>query len=58
MIPRTLADLFIQIDELLTEITLSYEKHKTLEKALHHLKSIFDGIPNGKQLKVMSVYGS
>lgn len=52
IIPGTLTDLFVQIDELLTEVTVKYEKHKALEKALHHLKAIFDGIPDGKQLKV------
>lgn len=31
---------------------MNYEKHKTLEKALHNLKAIFDAIPKGKQMKV------
>lgn len=31
---------------------MNYEKHKALEKALHHLKAIFDGIPKGKPMKV------
>lgn len=37
---------------------MSYEKHKTLEKALHTLKATFDSIPNGKPMKVIynSVY--
>jgi U3 small nucleolar RNA-associated protein 22 len=31
---------------------MNFEKHKSLEKALHNLKAIFDAIPNGKQMKV------
>lgn len=54
IIPGTLTDLLVQIDELLTEVTVNYEKHKALEKALHNLKAIFDSIPDGKQLKVNS----
>ncbi|KAG2229799.1 Nrap protein [Thamnidium elegans] len=42
----------LEIDELLSEITMNYEKHKALEKALHHLKAIFDGIPKGKSMKL------
>ncbi|KAI7906247.1 Nrap protein [Cokeromyces recurvatus] len=42
----------LEIDELLTEIAINYEKHKTLEKALHNLKAIFDSIPNGKSMKL------
>ncbi|KAG1083124.1 hypothetical protein G6F42_022325 [Rhizopus arrhizus] len=42
----------LEIDELLTEINVNYDKHKALQKALHHLKAIFDSIPDGKQLKV------
>ncbi|KAI8645019.1 Nrap protein [Parasitella parasitica] len=42
----------LEIDELLAEVAVNYEKHKALEKALHHLKAIFDSIPDGKQLKL------
>ncbi|KAL7323595.1 U3 snoRNP protein [Mucor circinelloides] len=42
----------LEIDELLTEINVNYDKHKALQKALHHLKAIFDSIPDGKQLKL------
>ncbi|KAL0143283.1 Nrap protein [Mucor lusitanicus] len=31
----------LEIDELLTEINVNYDKHKALQKALHHLKAIF-----------------
>lgn len=34
---------------------MHFEKHKSLEKALHNLKAIFDAIPNGKQMKVILI---
>ncbi|KAG1467061.1 hypothetical protein G6F55_000072 [Rhizopus delemar] len=43
----------LEIEELMTEINMSYEKHKTLEKALHTLKATFDSIPNGKPMKLV-----
>ncbi|KAI9482662.1 MAG: Nrap protein [Benjaminiella poitrasii] len=43
----------LEIDELLSEITVNYEKHKALEKALHNLKAIFDAIPDGKPMKLV-----
>ncbi|CAO3585866.1 unnamed protein product [Absidia cylindrospora] len=39
----------LELDELLQEVNVKYDKHATLEKALHHLKSIFDAIPAGKE---------
>ncbi|KAI8379826.1 Nrap protein [Choanephora cucurbitarum] len=42
----------LEIDELLGEITMNYNKHKELENALHHLKSVFDSIPEGKPMKL------
>ncbi|KAI8973737.1 Nrap protein [Mycotypha africana] len=39
----------LEIEELLAEITPNYGKHKAVEKALHHLKAIFDSIPEAKQ---------
>lgn len=47
---------FMQIDELLAEITMNFDKHKALEKALHNLKAIFDTIPNGKSMKVQWIH--
>ncbi|KAI9277234.1 Nrap protein [Phascolomyces articulosus] len=39
----------LEIDELLQEINVNYDKHKTLMNALHQLKSIFEDIPEGKE---------
>ncbi|KAI8343288.1 Nrap protein [Chlamydoabsidia padenii] len=39
----------LELDELLQEVNLKYDKHATLEKALHQLKSIFDTIPDSKE---------
>ncbi|KAI9280731.1 Nrap protein [Sporodiniella umbellata] len=52
------ADLFksnifkLEIEELLSEINIKFDKHKALEKALHTLKSTFDEIPKGAPLKL------
>ncbi|KAG1460713.1 hypothetical protein G6F56_005886 [Rhizopus delemar] len=43
----------LEIEELLTEINLNFDKHKALEKALHTLKSTFDNIPKGAPLKLV-----
>ncbi|KAG0170588.1 hypothetical protein DFQ28_001908 [Apophysomyces sp. BC1034] len=40
----------LEIDELLAEINIHYEKHVSLQKALHYLKEIFDGIPDGNEM--------
>ncbi|KAF7731786.1 hypothetical protein EC973_008301 [Apophysomyces ossiformis] len=39
----------LEIDELLAEVNVNYEKHKALQKALHYLKETFDKIPDGKE---------
>ncbi|KAI8079792.1 Nrap protein [Halteromyces radiatus] len=39
----------LELDELLSEVNAKYDKHTSLEKALHHLKTIFDAIPEGKE---------
>ncbi|KAL0083685.1 Nrap protein [Phycomyces blakesleeanus] len=31
-------------------IGVKYEKHKALERALHHIKAIFDSLPEGKEM--------
>ncbi|KAH6602709.1 hypothetical protein BASA61_000874 [Batrachochytrium salamandrivorans] len=36
----------LQIDELISEVSVSQEKKRPLEKALHKLKSILDSIPS------------
>ncbi|KAI8889507.1 Nrap protein [Backusella circina FSU 941] len=41
----------LEIDELLAETSIQYDKHKALEKALHYLKELFDNIPDGKPAK-------
>ncbi|KAI8376051.1 Nrap protein [Radiomyces spectabilis] len=39
----------LELDELLGEVAVKYDKHKALEKALHHLKAIFDKIPSSQE---------
>ncbi|ORX83004.1 Nrap protein [Basidiobolus meristosporus CBS 931.73] len=39
----------LQIAELLSEVRIDYTKMKPLEKTLHHLRSIFDSIPDRKE---------
>ncbi|KAG1171806.1 hypothetical protein G6F70_006734 [Rhizopus microsporus] len=43
----------LEIEELLSEISINYDKHKALEKALHNLKATFDSIPEGKPMKLV-----
>ncbi|KAI7865088.1 Nrap protein [Spinellus fusiger] len=40
----------LEIEELLAEVSAKYEHHKALEKALHHIKAVFDVIPDGKEM--------
>ncbi|RCI04195.1 hypothetical protein CU098_009525 [Rhizopus stolonifer] len=42
----------LEIEELLKEVNMNYTKHKALEKSLHHLKAVFDAIPEGKPMKL------
>ncbi|KAI9488082.1 Nrap protein [Zychaea mexicana] len=39
----------LEIDELLQEVSVDYDKHKKLMNALHQLKTIFENIPEGKE---------
>ncbi|KAI7853746.1 Nrap protein [Circinella umbellata] len=39
----------LEIDELLQEVNVNYDKHKTLLNALKQLKSVFENIPEGKE---------
>ncbi|KAI8149209.1 Nrap protein [Fennellomyces sp. T-0311] len=39
----------LEIDELLNEIGVNYDKHKALMNALHQLKAIFEKIPSEKE---------
>ncbi|KAI8985050.1 Nrap protein [Pilobolus umbonatus] len=43
----------LEIEELLTEVSVNYAKHKPLELALHHLKAIFDSVPKGEKQKLV-----
>ncbi|OZJ05685.1 hypothetical protein BZG36_01432 [Bifiguratus adelaidae] len=36
----------MEVEELLTEVRIKYEKHKPLERLLHELKSILDTLPS------------